>query len=145
MRLDHAWNQLVTRHDMLRCVMGEDGQQSIMEEVPYFYFLYYELRHLTDASAQLALLRNRMAHKILSAGSGRLYDITLIDYGAGKSRLAVLFDNLIVDGLSMLTLFSEWFECYQNSETELLPLAIQFLNYQCWRAQQGQAEDDIIY
>lgn len=145
MRLEHAWNQLVTRHDMLRCVIGEDGQQHIMEEVPYFYFRYHDLRHLADASAQLALLRNRMAHQVLATGSGRLYDITLIDYGAGKSRLAVLFDNLIVDGLSMLTLFSEWFECYQNPETELPALTIQFRDYQCWRAQQGQTQEDIVY
>ncbi|MGL9734285.1 MAG: hypothetical protein ACR5LD_08460 [Symbiopectobacterium sp.] len=26
MRLKHAWNQLVTRHDILRCVINEDYQ-----------------------------------------------------------------------------------------------------------------------
>lgn len=144
-RLEHAWNVLVKRHDMLRCVIMDDGRQRILEEVPYFYFHYHDLRHLTDATTQLALLRNRMAHQMLAVDTGRLYDITLIDYGAGKSRLAVLFDNLIVDGLSMLTLFSEWFECYQNPENGLPPLTVQFRDYQCWRAQQGQTEEDIAY
>ncbi|MGL9734286.1 MAG: hypothetical protein ACR5LD_08465 [Symbiopectobacterium sp.] len=99
---------------------------------------------MTDSSAQLALLRNRMAHQILSAGSGRLYNITLTDYSAGKSRLVVLFDSLIVDGLSMLTLFSECSNATKIKRPKS-PLAIQFRDYQCWRSQQGQAEDDIIY
>ena len=34
-RLEKAWNLLVERHEMLRCVMHEDITQQIIENVPY--------------------------------------------------------------------------------------------------------------
>lgn len=144
-RMEHAWNRLVIRHDMLRCAFDADGRQRILPEVPYYYFRYHDLRHLADPSMQLALLREQMAHHTLAPESGRLYDLEVIDYGDGQTRLAVLFDNLIVDGLSMLTLLSELFQCYQEPECELPLLTVAFRDYQCWREQQGCSEEAQAY
>lgn len=145
MRMEQAWNRLVNRHDMLRCVFDADGRQRILPEVPYYYFRYHDLRHLADPSMQLALLREQMAHQTLTPESGRLYDLEVMDYGEGQTRLAILFDNLIVDGLSMLTLFSELFQCYQDPECALPKLTVGYRDYQCWRDQQGCSDEAYAY
>ncbi|EEG7920414.1 amino acid adenylation domain-containing protein [Salmonella enterica subsp. enterica serovar Newport] len=139
-RMEQAWHQLVLRHDMLRCRITADGQQQIMQEVPFYHF-----RQHHPGAASLDELRRQMARQKLAPDSGRLYDVQVIHYGDRQLRLAVLLDNLIVDGLSMLTLFTELFHYYQHPEQPLPPLGVGFRDYQCLRQQQGTASESRQY
>lgn len=139
-RMEQAWHQLVLRHDMLRCRITTDGQQQIMQEVPFYHFRQHHL-----GAAALVGLRQQMARQKLAPESGRLYDVQVIHYGDNQVRLAVLLDNLIVDGLSMLTLFTELFHYYQHPDEPLPPLSVGFRDYQCLRQQQGPSSASLQY
>ncbi|NIG88038.1 condensation domain-containing protein [Serratia symbiotica] len=122
-RMELAWHQLVLRHDMLRCRITADGQQQIQQQVPYYYFRLLlppaSAAKVQNPQAELEQLRRQMAYQKLDPESGRLYDLQVIRYGDNQVRMAVLFDNLIVDGLSMLTLFTELFHFYQHPDQPL--------------------------
>ncbi|QTP15664.1 non-ribosomal peptide synthetase [Serratia symbiotica] len=144
-RMELAWHQLVLRHDMLRCRITADGQQQIQQQVPYYNFRQHLLHKVQNPQAELEQLRRQMAYQKLDPESGRLYDLQVIKYGDNQVRMAVLFDNLIVDGLSMLTLFTELFHFYQHPDQPLPPIGIQFRDYQMLRQQQGVSPKAMAY
>ena len=43
--------------------------------------------------------------------------------------LLVSFDNLIFDGSSMLALFEEWVQFYENPEREVTEIQVSFRDY----------------
>lgn len=137
-RMERAWNRLVTRHDMLRCVIDAEGQQRVLPQIADYTFRRYRLEPGPHMTAQLQQLREEVSRQLLSTSEGRLYDIRVIEYDAGQVRLAVLFDNLMVDGLSMLTLFSELFHYYQQPDADLPRPEIGFRDYLLWRQKQGE-------
>ncbi|WP_166302532.1 non-ribosomal peptide synthetase [Bradyrhizobium sp. 2S1] len=144
-RLERAWSTLVARHDMLCCVIDDTGLQRVLPSAPGGRIHLHDLRAVADQPAALASLRDQLSRQTRNAGTGGLVDVHVIHHGEAQSRLAVLFDNLVVDGLSMLTLLTELFQLYHRPDQVLAPIGIRFRDYVCARVQTGVSERALDY
>ncbi|NEE02717.1 non-ribosomal peptide synthetase [Phytoactinopolyspora halotolerans] len=131
-RLEEAWNRLLARHEMLRAVVAADGTQYVQRDVPRYRIPVVELGPDLDddqVEAELTGIREEMSRATHDASAWPLFDIRVVRYGDGRARVAVVFDTMIVDGLSMLTLFAEWDRLYADPDAELPPIGLSFRDY----------------
>ncbi|MGR3734769.1 condensation domain-containing protein, partial [Pseudophaeobacter sp.] len=126
-RLEAVWNQLVQRHDMLRAVFVEDGQQRILSEVPQFKIPNVACESDTG-NAALAAMREAMSDQVIDPLTWPLFDIRAVQYGA-KTRLGVSFDSIIIDALSTMILLSEMETLYRDPISDLRPIGLSFRDY----------------
>ncbi|KUL43447.1 non-ribosomal peptide synthetase [Streptomyces regalis] len=124
-RLEAAWRRLVVRHPMLRAVFDEDGRQRVLTdaEVPDFTI------PVRDGEEHLAALREEMSHQVLDPARWPLFDVRAVRYGQGRTRLGVSLDNIVLDGLSMMTVFTELGVLYADPDAELPPVEPTFRDY----------------
>ncbi|MGW4070515.1 amino acid adenylation domain-containing protein [Nocardia grenadensis] len=125
-RLARSWNRVIARHPMLRAVIDADGRQRVLPGTPEYRIEVVEADG--DFAEMAAALREEMAGGVLDAGSWPLFDIRVLR-GGGQARVCVVFDSLVVDGLSALVLLSEWTRWYRDPGVEIEPLAIEFRDY----------------
>ncbi|MEQ4715479.1 amino acid adenylation domain-containing protein [Nonomuraea sp. B19D2] len=115
-RLERAVNKLVQRHEMLRAVFDEHGDQRILPEVPWF------------SVAEPADLRETMSHTVFDPATWPLFAIGVTRDG-DRTRLGIGVDNLILDALSILTFYAELATLYDNPDAELPPVEASFRDY----------------
>ena len=113
-RLSLAWQQLISRHDMLRAVFLPDGRQQILEQVPPYEIEVLDLqgKPAEVISAELEAVRDRMSHEVLPTDQWPLFRIRATRLDKQKTRLHLSFDALIADALSMFVIGREWSELY---------------------------------
>ncbi|MCX5206817.1 amino acid adenylation domain-containing protein [Streptomyces sp. NBC_00237] len=128
--LSRAWRHLIERHDMLRAVVGEDGQQRVLEKVPEFRVRCTDLRSAPEDEAERTLqeIRDEMSHHVYTAADWPLFDIRLTRL-PGHDRLHVSLDLLMVDLASLTLLFSEWSALCQDPGLQLPPVDVTFRDY----------------
>lgn len=136
-RLERAWNQLIKRHGMLRAVFTNDGQQKILPQVPQYPFVIEDLRGAPDWEKQRLAQRGAMSHQMFDAGKWPLFEICLTKTDAG-TFLHMGLDLLIADAASILLIYKEWQQLYDDADADLPVLERQFRDYL------SQAEDDPI-
>jgi amino acid adenylation domain-containing protein len=128
--LEWAWQRLIDRHDMLRAVVGRDGLQRVLPEVPPYRFEVLDLRGRPEAEAEAELLavRSRMGHQVLPADRWPLFEIraTQLD---GRVRLHARLDALIYDASSAHVLLEEWMALAADPAAELPPFDATFRDY----------------
>ncbi|PON17200.1 hypothetical protein C2W62_14375 [Candidatus Entotheonella serta] len=63
-RLNHAWQTLIQRHEMLRAVVLPPDQQKILDQPPQYQIPILDLVHTTEADqyAQLQRVREELSH-----------------------------------------------------------------------------------
>ncbi len=130
-RLAHAWNVLIGRHDMLRAVFLDSGEQQILPQVPRYEFDVIDLQGLPDAAVaerQLAV-RAAMSHQVLPADRWPLFDIKALQTAPNRFRLCLSIDTLLVDGASTNMLIEQWLQLYKDPAREQAPLAFSFRDY----------------
>jgi yersiniabactin nonribosomal peptide synthetase len=120
-RLEEAFNILVTRHDMLRAVFDPDGRQRVLPEVPRFTI------PVTDSG--LDALRNDLAYRIPDPATWPLVEIRGVRHGNGRTRLGFSFDFIVLDALSIVTVFAELSRLYEDLAAPLPPVGITFRDY----------------
>jgi epothilone synthetase B len=130
-RLQHAWRQVVARHDMLRSVILPNGQQQILTEVPAYEFIREDLRGLdADARAhRLAVLREDMEHDVFPLDRWPSFEIRACRLTDDHYRLYVSIDMVNSDGGSMLLLMREWADFFEEPERPREPLALSYRDY----------------
>ncbi|WP_052863976.1 non-ribosomal peptide synthetase [Streptomyces niger] len=128
--LSRAWRQLIERHDMLRAVVGEDGQQQVLATVPAFQVRCTDLRSAPEEEAERRLLeiRDEMSHHVYTAADWPLFDIRLSRL-PDHDRLHISLDLLMVDLASLTLLFSEWSALCQDPDLQLPPVDLTFRDY----------------
>jgi amino acid adenylation domain-containing protein len=130
-RFEAALNQVIDRHDMLRCIVLPEGKQRILEQVPPYQVKSFDLRGLEPAAAssQLQDLRERMSHMMHPSDQWPLFDFVVSHLDAHRTRLHISIDMLIADGRSFEILFSELAHLYFNPNATLPPLDLTFRDY----------------
>ncbi|MFF3438559.1 amino acid adenylation domain-containing protein [Streptosporangium sp. NPDC002721] len=130
-RLEWAWQTLIQRHGMLRAVV-RDGTQQVLESVaPY----RIDCRETDEAGADeaLAALRERMSHQVRDPGRWPLFAVAAVRYpgpaGSARTRLAVGLDYLLLDALSITTLYAELNALYADPDTSLPVIELSFRDY----------------
>ncbi|MGD1807093.1 amino acid adenylation domain-containing protein [Dapis sp. BLCC M126] len=130
-RLNQALNKIIQRHDMLRAVMLAEGLQQVLEKVPTYEISTLDLRGENEDVAQARILeiRDIMSHQVLPADKWPLFEFRASILEQQRLRLHISYDLQIFDAWSMMRLFEEWFEVYENPEILLKPLEITFRDY----------------
>jgi amino acid adenylation domain-containing protein len=130
-RFNLAWRQLIERHDMLRAVILPDGRQRILQRVPPYQIEVLDLRgqNAETVTARLQAVRRRMSHQAPAADRWPLFEICATRLDDRRTRLHLSFDLLIMDAMSMRTLFHEWRLLYHDPQAKLEPLEFSFRDY----------------
>ncbi|WP_086666096.1 type I polyketide synthase [Lentzea kentuckyensis] len=136
-RYQNAWNRLIERHEMLRCVVGADGHNVVLTEVPRYRVPVHELSDVDD----LEVLRERLSHRVADPGRWPLIEAHVVRLPGGRARVLVSVDVLVCDSASYLVLDRELRALYENPQAELPPIGTTFA--ECARAldrRRGDAE-----
>ena len=133
-RFNLAWRQLIERHDMLRSVILSDGpdvRQRILPRVPSYQIEVLDLRGQSaeTVTARLLAVRQRMSHRVAPADRWPLFEIRATRLDDHRLRLHFSFDLLIMDAMSLRTLFQEWRQLYHDPQAQLPRLEYSFRDY----------------
>jgi SagB-type dehydrogenase family enzyme len=130
-RLETALDRVIERHEMLRCVVTEDGLQRILPAVPSYAITRLDLAGLSPAEAdeRLAAERRELSHQVLATDRWPLFDIRAALLGGGVTRLLLSLDLLIGDAWSFQIFFRDLFRLYGDPDAELPPLELSFRDY----------------
>ncbi|MFC9624292.1 amino acid adenylation domain-containing protein [Streptomyces sp. NPDC056930] len=137
-RLETALTALVSRHDMLRAVVAEDGTQRVLPEsdatpVPF---------SVTDCSAEsgprtAAAVREELSHEIRPIGQWPMWEVRVLILPGDRIRLDISIDLLIADVASIRLFFDDWRRLYAGER--LPPLRTTFRD--CVNAHAVDPED----
>jgi amino acid adenylation domain-containing protein len=127
-RLNHAWQHIIKRHDMLRAIVLPDGQQQILDNVPPYNIKVLDLRGKKPEAVEVELevVHQRMSHQVLPSDRWPLYEIRASRLGDHAYRLHVSLDLLIADAWSFDIINRELSQLYENPDTILPPLELSF-------------------
>uniref|UniRef100_UPI0007A4A4DF non-ribosomal peptide synthetase n=2 Tax=Nocardia flavorosea TaxID=53429 RepID=UPI0007A4A4DF len=125
-RLERSWNRVIERHAMMRAVVGADGLQRVLAHTPEYRIPVIDTSG--DFEGAATALRAEMAGGAVDAATWPLFDIRVVRAGE-RSRVCVVFDSLVVDGLSALVLISEWTRWYTDPALVMEPPAVDFRDY----------------
>lgn len=140
-RLERAWHTLVERHDMLRMIVGADGRQRVLRDVPPYRIARRDLTALTAAEREdaLARLREEMSYRVLPADRWPLFELAASELGAGRYRLHMNLDLLLFDVQSFKVMMDDLASAYRGDALE--PLQITFRDYvSAEHARRGRAD-----
>ncbi|MFJ8313369.1 MULTISPECIES: amino acid adenylation domain-containing protein [unclassified Streptomyces] len=127
-RLEAALNRLVQRHEMLRVVIDDSGEQRILPDVPW---LTVEITDAEDdADNAFATLRRTASHEVFDPGTWPLFAVRGVRAGR-RTRLGIGVDNIALDALSILIFYGELAALYADPHAELPPVGVSFRDYIC--------------
>lgn len=129
-RMEHAWNGLVRRHDMLRAVIHPDGQQQVLAEVPRYRIQQTDLRALAppERTRTLGETRARLSHQVFDPDRWPLFELHALLLPR-RDRLCLSIDGLLADGWSAMLLFQELERRYLHPDEPSAPLDVTFRDY----------------
>jgi amino acid adenylation domain-containing protein/thioester reductase-like protein len=130
-RLSQAWKRLVARHDALRTVLTEDGQQRALRDVPPYEIGCHDLRHVPDEKVQtlLAEIRERLCRTKTVVESWPPFAVEVSRLPGGKVRVHMGIDELVCDAGSIGILHGELALLYENPDVTLPALTCAFRDY----------------
>ncbi len=127
--LESAWNRMVERHDMLRCVHLPDGRQRFLDDVPKYSFPVVDLRDHGTPEAELSRIRDELSHQVLPNDRWPAFDIRVSRYSDQRARLHISIDLVNIDGGSLMLLLEEWVRLYHDPATVLEPISFSYRDY----------------
>ncbi|MPQ96912.1 amino acid adenylation domain-containing protein [Modestobacter sp. I12A-02628] len=116
-RLESAVNAVVARHEALRTVFRDDGNQQVLTQVPP----YRVLRVPPGSPESAAALRGRMSHQVHDPARWPLFEIAVSGGDHGRPRLHVSVDLLIADAWSFRILQRDLLAAYHGQAAEEPP------------------------
>ncbi|WP_341269072.1 condensation domain-containing protein [Morganella morganii] len=128
-RLEHAWNALIHRHDMLRMVIDGDGQQRVLKDVPEYRIGRRDLSALTadEREQRLADTRRELSCRVMPADRWPLFRLIITDQDSECCRLHMNLDLLLFDVQSFRVMMDDLTALYHGDSPA--PLPITFRDY----------------
>ncbi|SHI25551.1 type I polyketide synthase [Pollutimonas bauzanensis] len=128
-RFEQAWNALVRRHDMLRMIVGEDGQQRILSGVEDYRIERRDLSHLPSAEREQLLdeTRRELSYRVLPADRWPVFELIATELDGERYRLHMNLDLLLFDVQSFKVMMDDLAAFYRGEV--LAPLQITFRDY----------------
>lgn len=124
-RLEAAWQALIERHDMLRAVIGTDGTQRILPDVPGYRIEEIDLR---APGVSIEAIREELGHRVYQPDQWPMFDLR-VSRDDGGARLHFSIDFLIVDFVSTQLLLDELHQLYHDASCHLSTTEISFRDY----------------
>lgn len=141
-RANDALCAMIDRHDMLRAVVGGDGMQRVLKDVPRYRIAVDDQRQSPPEEAESAALKHRdaLSHQVLKADRWPLFEIRATWMPEGRVRLHVSLDLLILDAWSIFLFFREWHRIYLGVQQDEAAPAITFRDYVVSGDRQGERQ-----
>ncbi|RXJ81159.1 non-ribosomal peptide synthetase/type I polyketide synthase [Arcobacter sp. F2176] len=129
--LEDAWNKLIQRHEMLRCIIHPYGQQQILDNVKEYHFEVRDFSKTAKKVSDKALeeIRTELSHRVPQTDKWPLFDIHATKLQNNVTRLHISLDNIMTDGRSIGIMLSEWVHIYNNPQDTLPNLSLTFRDY----------------
>lgn len=130
-RLQNAWNVLVSHHNMLRDMIMPKGKQKIQQNFEEYKFQVYDmLEEETDAAGEKQnFVRERLSHKVYQTEDFPLYEIMITKRSDRISVVHFSMDEWIIDASSIAILFKQWYKLYYDSSYQLEELKLTYRDY----------------
>jgi amino acid adenylation domain-containing protein len=130
-RLERAMRSLIQRHDMLRVVVRQDGQQQILDCVEPYVVEIIEAAEETPASmmATREAVRSRMRQQAFNPATWPLFSLVATRLGEGRFCLHLTIDLIVADAWSQLLLQRDLFRFYADPDQQLPEIQISFRDY----------------
>jgi amino acid adenylation domain-containing protein len=127
-KLELAWQRLISRHEMLRAVVLNDGQQQILAKVPPYHIEVWEQQGQSpeEAASHLESVRQRMSHQVLKPDQWPLFEIRASRLSDEATRLHISFDLLFADFWSLRVISRELSQLYLKPDTRINPPRLSF-------------------
>ena len=89
-----ALNQVINRHNMLKTIVLEDGQQLVLKVVPYYRIDQLDISNYctNDKKIQLKSIRKKMSHQMIRVDKWPLFRIRSTKIKENVYRLHISFD-----------------------------------------------------
>ena len=122
-RLEEALNRVVQRHEMLRAVIDEEGQQRILPVVPRVHHCSPRRRPPVTRAPRSRSCGPPL-ERVVDPRDGRCSTSGPCGTGAA-TRLGFSFDYIVLDALSIVTVFSELAALYRDLDAALPPIGVR--------------------
>jgi amino acid adenylation domain-containing protein len=129
-RFQWAWNQLISKHDMLRAVIDSEGRQRVLHQVAEYHIEVQDLsRHHDDELEQaLQQYRDTLSHQCLDLQQWPAFDLRASRLPQAV-RLHLSIDGLFLDFRSFQLLFQELLALYRNEAWQHVVPQHRFQDY----------------
>ena len=130
-RLNQVINHMIKRHDMLRMVVTEDGQQRILERVEPYKIPILDLRETSqeEEKQKFMSLRDKLSHQLFSGLTWPLFDMQVCIFRDGACKLLFSMDALVFDASSYGIFINELVNLYKDYSYEPPELSLSFRDY----------------
>ena len=128
-RLDHALQQMVARHEMLRTIILPDGRQQILAQVPPYQIQVVDLRgkDIGFVEAERENVRQRMRTRKGELDRWPLFDLLIHRLDGERLRLHIRIETLLMDGFGRAVFVRELLQHLGNPN--LPPLECSYRDY----------------
>jgi len=123
-------NTLIERHPMLRAVVTPDGQQKVLENVPFYAIERYDLRCSQALRPQrLMRIRHDKALKAAELNQWPLFSVSASQLSETGFKIHFQFQMIMIDLFSSQLLMNELAYLYSHPQEKLNNIDIQFRDY----------------
>ncbi len=127
-RYQDAWRKVINRHDMLRAVILDNGEQQVLAQVPEWQLEVHASPGEGEQERVLQRIRRKLAQP-RSLHQWPLFDVQATPLSNGHIRVHIQFDLMIADQQSFLIILDEIARCYDDDELTLPPLQLTWRDY----------------
>ncbi len=130
-KFNKALQKLIERHEMLRMVVTNEGEQRILKEVPLYEVEVLDFRTLPELEATKLFYKRReeLSHQVFEGDKWPLFDIRVTIFNDQTYKLHYSMDALIMDVGSSIMLSNEFLQIYENPALKFEPISISFREY----------------
>ncbi|WP_314901639.1 non-ribosomal peptide synthetase [Actinomyces naeslundii] len=118
-----ALNEVIDRHDMMRCVIVNHNEQRVLQEVPRYDPIIYDLRDATsdETEAHLTAIREELSHQRLDVTTWPNFDIRVSVLPGDLLVLHFSTDALLLDAKSFVLVSLELSRLHDGLPVEPVP------------------------